>query len=629
MATLNRDQQIEEIINLEAILNLPKGTEHFVSDLHGEFEAFDHILRNGSGRIREKVQFLFKQELNAHQMDELCFIIYYPEEKLTLLENESALSYEWWLLTIRRLVEIVRSSSMKYTRSKVRKALPETYGYILEELIYQYDETTTKNGYYQQIIEKIILLGEAKRFVTELAYLIQRLIIDHLHVIGDIYDRGPAPDKIMDRLMSYHSLDIQLGNHDMIWLAAYSGSLACLANVVRICARYGNLDLLEERYAIDLTALKKFSLETYKENPAFAPKKNPYRVLTEDEKQVAMRVQQAIAIIQEKLEGQIIGRRPDFNLAHRLRLDKIKGETITFDECRYTLINSCFQTVSEEHPYQLTREEKQIIDDLLTQFQSSPRLTKHMRFLMEKASLYLVYNQNLLIHGCLPLNADGTFQAYTFKGHSYSGKALVDFFQKMLEEAYAQPAIKDDYATDCLWYLWCGEGSSLFGKRAMKTFERYFLAEKETHHEEKNPYYSLRDTVEVCERILDEFEVTGENRHIINGHTPVKRTKGESPIKANGTLLVIDGGFSKSYQTITGIAGYTLLYNSFGLQLTAHKSFSSKETAILNNQDIHSIKQVIDRPLQRLLVKDTTIGKELLKQSQALQKQMKQNQECR
>ena len=624
MATLNRDQQIEEIINLEAILNLPKGTEHFVSDLHGEFEAFDHILRNGSGRIREKVQFLFKQELNAHQMDELCFIIYYPEEKLTLLENESALSYEWWLLTIRRLVEIVRSSSMKYTRSKVRKALPETYGYILEELIY--DETTTKNGYYQQIIEKIILLGEAKRFVTELAYLIQRLIIDHLHVIGDIYDRGPAPDKIMDRLMSYHSLDIQLGNHDMIWLAAYSGSLACLANVVRICARYGNLDLLEERYAIDLTALKKFSLETYKENPAFAPKKNPYRALTEAEKQVAMRVQQAIAIIQEKLEGQIIGRRPDFNLAHRLRLDKIQGETITFDECRYTLINSCFQTVSEEQPYQLTREEKQIIDDLLTQFQSSPRLTKHMRFLMEKASLYLVYNQNLLIHGCLPLNADGTFQAYTFKGHSYSGKALVDFFQEMLEEAYAQPASTDDYATDCLWYLWCGEGSSLFGKRAMKTFERYFLAEKETHYEEKNPYYSLRDTVEVCERILDEFEVTGENRHIINGHTPVKRTKGESPIKANGTLLVIDGGFSKSYQTITGIAGYTLLYNSFGLQLTAHKSFSSKETAILNNQDIHSIKQVIDRPLQRLLVKDTTIGKELLKQSQALQKQMKQNQ---
>lgn len=624
MATLNRDQQIEEIINLEAILNLPKGTEHFVSDLHGEFEAFDHILRNGSGRIREKVQFLFKQELNAHQMDELCFIIYYPEEKLTLLENESALSYEWWLLTIRRLVEIVRSSSMKYTRSKVRKALPETYGYILEELIYQYDETTTKNGYYQQIIEKIILLGEAKRFVTELAYLIQRLIIDHLHVIGDIYDRGPAPDKIMDRLMSYHSLDIQLGNHDMIWLAAYSGSLACLANVVRICARYGNLDLLEERYAIDLTALKKFSLETYKENPAFAPNKNPYRALTEAEKQVAMRVQQAIAIIQEKLEGQIIGRRPDFNLAHRLRLDKIQGETITFDECRYTF--SCFQTVSEEQPYQLTREEKQIIDDLLTQFQSSPRLTKHMRFLMEKASLYLVYNQNLLIHGCLPLNADGTFQAYTFKDHSYSGKALVDFFQKMLEEAYAQPASTDDYATDCLWYLWCGEGSSLFGKRAMKTFERYFLAEKETHYEEKNPYYSLRDTVEVCERILDEFEVTGENRHIINGHTPVKRTKGESPIKANGTLLVIDGGFSKSYQTITGIAGYTLLYNSFGLQLTAHKSFSSKETAILNNQDIHSIKQVIDRPLQRLLVKDTTIGKELLKQSQALQKQMKQNQ---
>lgn len=617
-----RNQQIAEIINLEAILNLPKGTEHFVSDLHGEFEAFDHILRNGSGRIREKVWLLFQQELTNEEIDTLCFIIYYPEEKLALLQKDGPLNYDCWFAYINRLIRLVRFSSMKYTRSKVRKALPETYGYILEELIYQYDETTTKDAYYNQIIEKIITLGEAPHFVTELAYLVQRLIIDHLHVIGDIYDRGPAPDKIMDRLLDYHSLDIQLGNHDIIWLAAYSGSKACLANVIRICARYGNLSLLEKSYGIDLTKLIAFSQKYYQENLAFYPKENPYEKLPPTESQNAMLVQQAIAIIQEKLEGQIIQRRPDFNLNHRLRLDKLTENTLTVDGQKYTLINQCFKTVDNNAPFRLTVEEQAVIDDLLTQFQQAPRLKKHMDFLMEKGTLYLVYNHNLLIHGCIPLNADGTFQRYQFQNQSYSGKALVDFFQLMIETAYQNPQLTEDYPTDCLWYLWCGEGSSLFGKKAMKTFERYFVQETETHVEEKNAYYSLRNNQEVCLAILDNFGVTGENRHIINGHTPVKLTKGESPIKGNGTLLVIDGGFSKSYQKVTGIAGYTLLFNSFGIQLAAHRPFSNKTEAIKTNQDIHSIKQIVDRPSQRLLVKDTTIGAQLLQESQKLQNQL-------
>jgi fructose-1,6-bisphosphatase-3 len=619
MQKSSQAQQIAEIIHLEAVLNLPKGTEHFVSDLHGEFEAFDHILRNGSGRIREKVCLLFNQELTRDELNELCFIIYYPKEKLQLLSAQAPLSYNWWFTTIQRLLEIVRFSSMKYTRAKVRKALPEAYGYILEELIYPYDEKTTKNGYYQRIIDKIITTNQAAHFVEELAYLVQRFVIDHLHVMGDIYDRGPAPDKIMDRLMNYHSVDIQLGNHDIIWLAAYSGSKACLANVLRICARYGHLDLLEKSYGLDLSKLKAFSKKTYHENPAFYPKENPYETLPESVQYEAMLLQQALAVIQEKLEGQIIQRRPDFGLAHRLRLDKVSQHHITIDGKIYSLINECFQTVDFQDPFHLTDEEAFIIDDLLKQFHQSPRLKEHMDFLMSHGKLYLIYNHNLLIHGCIPLNNDGSFQTYTFQNRQYAGKELVDFFQTMIETAYQSPATSDDYATDCLWYLWCGEGSSLFGKRAMKTFERYFIQEKKTHYEEKNPYYSLRDNQAVCQAILDNFGVTGNNRHIFNGHTPVKLKKGESPIKGNGSLLVIDGGFSKSYQKVTGIAGYTLLFNSFGLQLVAHQPFINKQQAIQQNQDIHSIKQIVDRPAQRLLVRDTTIGAQLMEQSTALQ----------
>ncbi|WP_086444553.1 fructose-1,6-bisphosphatase [Candidatus Enterococcus lemimoniae] len=622
MSNRQSNELIAEIINLEAILNLPKGTEHFISDLHGEFDAFNHILRNGSGSIRDKVHTLFNQELSAEQMDELCFLIYYPEEKIHSLKRQQELTQQWWYETIEHLLVIVRFSSSKYTRSKVRKALPKTYAYILEELIYQYDETTNKKAYYRQIIKKIIELNEAERFIADLAYLTQRFVIDHLHVIGDIYDRGPHPDKIMDSLMTYHSLDIQWGNHDIIWLGAVSGSKACLANVLRICARYGNLDLLEEAYEIDLHRLKSFSRKTYQENMHFKPKQNPYRQLTTTEKIDAMKIQQAMAIIQEKLEGQIISRRPEFNMQPRLLLEKIQGNQIVISGQSYQLINSCFQLIDPLTPYRLTEEEQFVIDDLMTQFQHSSKLKQHMEFLLEKGSLYLSYNHNLLIHGCVPLNEDGSFQSVTFNGKNYSGKELFDFFEMNIRKAFDQPWQTDDFSTDVVWYLWCGESSSLFGKNAMKTFERYFIEESNAHVETKNAYYKLRNNAEICQKILKSFELDQLDGHIINGHTPVKLIKGESPIKADGKMIVIDGGFSRAYQKVTGIAGYTLLYNSFGMQLAAHKSFSDKETAIKNNDDIISTRQIVDRQVKRLQVKDTTIGLSLLNETRQLKQQL-------
>lgn len=622
MNNIRSNELIAEIINLEAILNLPKGTEHFISDLHGEFDAFNHILRNGSGSIRDKVYTLFNQKLSAEQMDELCFLIYYPEEKIQALQEQQLLSQTWWFDTIEHLLIIVRFSSSKYTRSKVRKALPETYAYILEELIYQYDETTDKKAYYRQIIKKIIDLGEAERFIEDLAYLTQQFVIDHLHVIGDIYDRGPHPDKIIDSLIDYHSLDIQWGNHDIIWLGAVSGSKACLANVLRICARYGNLDLLENTYGIDLNLLKSYSRKTFQENLHFLPKKNPYRKLTITEITDAMNIQQAMAIIQEKLEGQLIKRRPEFQMEHRLLFDKIQNDRITIDSHSYQLINTCFQTVDWHDPYKLSKEEEFIINDLLQQFQHSQKLNQHMAFLIEKGSLYLSYNHNLLIHGCIPLNADGSFQSAFFNGQNYAGRSLLDFFETAIKQAFAQRWQSEDFATDVVWYLWCGESSSLFGKKAMKTFERYFIQETETHIEEKNAYYELRNNSEICQQILSAFDLNEADAHIINGHTPVKLIKGESPIKADGKMIVIDGGFSRAYQKVTGIGGYTLLYNSFGMQLAAHKPFSNKETAIQKNDDIISTRQIVDRRLKRLKVKDTTIGESLIKETKQLKQQL-------
>ncbi|WP_207694758.1 fructose-1,6-bisphosphatase III [Enterococcus sp. DIV0212c] len=622
MSNFQSKELIAEIINLEAILNLPKGTEHFISDLHGEFDAFNHILRNGSGSIRNKVHTLFNQELSIEQMDELCFLIYYPEEKIQSLKRQHVLSQNWWFETIEHLLIIVRFSSSKYTRSKVRKALPKTYAYILEELIYQYDETTDKKAYYRQIIKKIIELDEAEYFITDLAYLTQRFVIDHLHVIGDIYDRGPHPDKIMDSLTEYHSLDIQWGNHDIIWLGAVSGSKACLANVLRICARYGNLDLLENAYGIDLQLLKSFSRKTYHENIHFKPKENPYRKLSIAEVTDSMKIQQAMAIIQEKLEGQIIKRRPEFQMKHRLLLNTIQENQLMINKQTYNLVNTCFQTIDWNDPYQLSKDEERVITDLLEQFQHAQKLNQHMAFLIEKGSLYLSYNNNLLIHGCIPLNKDGSFQSVLFNEKTYSGKSLLDFFEANIKQSFEQPWQTEDFPTDLVWYLWCGECSSLFGKKAMKTFERYFIKDSETHIEEKNAYYELRNDPEVCCRILNAFSINEPDAHIINGHTPVKLLKGESPIKADGKMIVIDGGFSRAYQKVTGIGGYTLLYNSFGMQLAAHKPFSDKKTAIEKNDDIISTRQIVDRQVKRLKVKDTTIGLSLIKDTKQLKQRL-------
>ena len=613
-----KSEIIAELINLEAILNLPKGTEHFVSDLHGEFEVFDHILRTGSGSIRAKVQALFYQELSEKRINELCFLIYYPEQKINNLKQEKKFNSDWSFQTIEQLMKVVRCSSSKYTRSKVRKALPVTYAYILEELIYPYDEQTDKKNYYHQIIQKIIELDEAERFIIDLSYLIRRFVIDHLHVIGDIYDRGPKPDKIIDVLIDHHSIDIQWGNHDIIWLGAVSGSKVCLANVLRICSRYGNLDLLEKAYGINLTAVKTFSKKNYSFNQAFEPKLNPYRNLSKKESMESTLIQQAMTIIQEKLAGQLILRRPEFNLSNRLLLDKIQNNELILKGQSYQLINHCFQTVDINSPYELTADEQSIIDELLYQFQHSSRLMKHMNFLFKKGSLYLVYNQNLLIHGCIPLTDKGEFQEITFEETSYSGKKLIDFFSDSINYAFKHSKLLDDFTTDLFWYLWCGETSSLFGKKAMKTFERYFLADEHTHVEEKNSYYTMRNNPNICKDILSSFDLFDETSHIINGHTPVKQIKGESPIKADGKMIVIDGGFSKAYQPITGIAGYTLVYNSFGMQLATHMPFENKQMAIKNNEDILSTRQLIHRQKNRLSVKQTTIGKQLLKEAQIL-----------
>lgn len=607
-----------EIINLEAILNLPKGTEHFVSDLHGEYHAFQHVLRNGSGNVKEKIKDLFKDELSPRDVNEFATLVYYPEEKLKLLKNsldEAELS-NWYVSTIGRLIKLTAFSSSKYTRSKVRKALPEQFVYVIEELLYKTDEFTNKKEYYSKIINRIIALGQASKLITGLAYTIQRLVVDHLHVVGDIYDRGPHPEQIMDTLMNYHSVDIQWGNHDVLWIGAYAGSKVCLANIIRICARYNNLDIIEDVYGINLIPLLNLADKYYDDNPAFRPKINVDDHVSENERLQITKIHQAISIIQFKLEMPIIKRCPDFHMEHRLLLDKIDYEhlAISVNGKTYRLRNTCFATINPDLPEDLLAEEEQVMDKLMFSIQHSEKLARHMNYLIGKGSLYLKYNGNLLIHGCIPLNEDGSMKHMMIKGNDYSGKRLLDIFEKYLRSSCAHPQQADDFATDMVWYLWTGENSSLFGKKDMTTFERYFIDEKETHVERKNPYYKLREQEAVCRRMLHEFDLDPEEGHIINGHTPVEEINGENPIKANGKMIVIDGGFSKTYQSKTGIAGYTLLYNSYGMQLVAHQRFTSKENVLLNGTDVLSVRRLVDRELRRKKVRETNIGENILEQ---------------
>lgn len=608
-----------EIINLEAILNLPKGTEHFLSDLHGEYEAFEQVIRNGSGVVKRKIHDLFGDRLTDAEINGLATLIYYPEQKMDIvLETEENLDF-WYRNTLFQLIELAVHVSSKYTRSKVRKAMPADFEYILQELLHENHHLMDKSLYYQEIITSIITLDRAAEFIGALARLIQRLVVDHLHIVGDVYDRGPYPDKIMDTLMAYHSLDFQWGNHDMLWMGAASGSRVCLANVLRISSRYLNLDIIEDSYGISIRPLALFAEAHYGEDPctAFLPQQYEQAPQSTTEINQIARMHKAIAVIQFKLEGEIIARHPEFEMEHRLLLDMIdyKAGTVTIKGKTYPLKDAHFPTIDPANPYELTTDEKELIDKLTASFKNCEKLQRHVSFLYSKGSMVLTYNNNLLYHGCIPLNEDGSFMEMTLKGEKYAGRALLNQFEQIAREGYFRPSGTPEkkYALDIVWYLWTGAASSLFGKSEMTTFERYFVADKETHVEQKNAYYRLRNEEETCQKILAEFDLDSSG-HIINGHTPVKEGKGESPIKANGKMLVIDGGFSPAYQKTTGLAGYTLLYNSFGLQLVSHQPFTSTEDAITQETDILSTRQVIETETERKLVRDTDIGKELLQQ---------------
>ena len=605
-----------EIINLESILELPKGTEHFVSDLHGEYDSFQHVLRNGSGNVRAKINDIFKDKLTTKEINDLAALVYYPEEKLKLIKNEFNSRGQlnlWYITTIERLIELITYCSSKYTRSKLRKALPTQYVYIVEELLYKSNEFNNKKSYYETLVNQIIELEQSDDLIIGLSYTIQRLVVNHLHVVGDIYDRGPQPDKIMDTLIDYHSVDIQWGNHDVLWIGAYAGSKVCLANLLRICARYDNLDIIEDAYGINLRPLLTLAEAYYDgNNPAFKPKKRPDKkaALTKLEEDQITKIHQAIAIIQFKLEIPIIKRRPNFEMEERLVLEKTDYDNnkITVYGKTYPLTNTCFTTVDPQNPGKLLPEEEDVINKLLLSFQQSEKLKRHMSFLMQKGTLYLPYNGNLLIHGCIPVDENGEMEAFEIEGVKHQGRDLLDVFETHVREAFDHKDITDDLSTDLVWYLWTGKYSSLFGKRAMTTFERYFIEDKVSHKEEKNPYYHLREDVDMIRKMLKDFGLNPDEGRIINGHTPVKEIDGEDPIKADGKMLVIDGGFSKAYQKTTGIAGYTLLYNSFGMQLVAHQEFNTKDKVLSDGADELSVRRVVDEELQRKKIRDTNDG---------------------
>jgi fructose-1,6-bisphosphatase-3 len=616
---------VTEIINLEAIMNLPKATEHFISDLHGEYDAVQHVLRNGSGNVKEKIREIFQGSLSTREMNQLATIVYYPEDKIDMivdsLESEEEIN-EFYSLTLLRITELCAFTVSKYTRSKVRKAIPADYAYIIEELLFKDTIMTNKEDYYEKIIKTVISLDRAPELIAAISHVIQRLVVDHLHVVGDIYDRGPFPDKIIDTFMDGHELDIQWGNHDVLWMGAASGSAACMANVIRICARYNNLEIIEDAYGISLRPLITFAEMVYKEDryEPFMPKINTEdesKIFPEELRQIA-KMNQAISIIQFKLEGEIIKRHPEFDMADRMVLDFINYETgtVKLDGKEYPMLCDYFPTVDPADPYRLTEEERLVVERLMTGFLNSERLQKHVQFLFSKGSMYLSYNDNLLFHGCVPLNPDGSFMELPIANVKYSGKALLDKYEEVLRKGYLNREGKKHNVRilDLIWYLWEGKASSLFGKDKMTTFERLYVAEKETHIEKKNLYYEQRDNVELSYKILKEFGLDPNKGHIINGHTPVKEKIGENPLKADGKLIVIDGGFSKAYQNTTGLAGYTLLYNSFGMQLVSHQPFTSRQDAIENEKDIVSTRRIVDKELERKTVRQTDVGKKLTQQ---------------
>ncbi len=607
-----------EIINLEAVLNLPKGTEHFLADLHGESAAFQHVLKNASGNIRRKVSELFKGDIRESERRELCSLIYYPEEKLELIKAADEDIDDWYHITIHRLVAVCRDVSSKYTRSKVRKSLPEEFAYIIEELLHERTDDINKAAYVSVIVDSIISTGRADAFIVALCNVIQRLAIDQLHILGDIYDRGPGAHIILDTLRHYHSWDIQWGNHDILWMGAAAGNNACICNVLRLSLRYANLATLEEGYGINLVPLATFAMETYGDDPCeeFTPILLTGNELDDKTRRLIAQMHKAISVIQFKKEALIFHRRPEWDMEDRCLLEHIDYERAlcTLDGKEYEMTSCHFPTIDPKNPYELTPEEHVLMERLHHSFRICEKLNKHIHMMLSHGCMYSICNQNLLFHASCPLNADGSLKVVTlYKDKKYSGHELMHNIGMMIRSAFENDTEKELrlYARDYFLYLWCGKDSPLFDKSKMATFERYFLTDKSTFKEEKGFYFQLRDNEEVCDRILDAFGVTGQNRHIINGHVPVHASKGENPIKANGKLMVIDGGFSEAYHKETGIAGYTLVYHSRGFQLVQHEPFKSPEDAIQRGIDIKSTTQLVELSAQRMLVADTDKGTEL------------------
>ncbi len=606
-----------EVINLEAIMNLPKGTEHFLADIHGEHEAFLHVLKNASGNIKRKVSEIFGTTIRESEKKELCTLIYYPEQKLELVKAVEHDLDDWYHITIHQLVKVCRDVSSKYTRSKVRKSLPEEFSYIIEELLHERSDDQDKAAYVAVIVDTIISTGRADDFIIAICNVIQRLAIDQLHILCDIYDRGPGAHIILDTLRQYHSWDIQWGNHDMLWMGAAAGNDACICNVLRLSLRYANLATLEEGYGINLVPLATFAIETYGDDPceAFMPTQLKDTNIDEKTRQLIARMHKAITVMQFKLEAEIFHRRPEWQMEDRCLLEHIdtKRRVCTIDGKDYDMKDCHFPTLPATT---LTPEEAALMQKLHHSFRVSEKLRKHIRTILSHGCMYTICNQNLLFHASIPLNDDGSLKEIEILGQRLSGKHLLEYIGQLVRAAF-QTDTPDDiksYAKDYFLYLWCGKDSPLFDKSKMATLERYFLNDKETYKEEKGNYFKLRDSADVCDRILDAFDVKGENRHIINGHVPVHASKGENPIKAGGRLMVIDGGFSEAYHNETGIAGYTLIYHSRGFQLVQHEPFTSTQDAILQGTDIKSTTQIVEMSTHRMLVADTDKGQELRQQ---------------
>lgn len=596
---------IREIVNLSAIINLPKGTEFFLSDIHGEYEAFLHIMNNCSGVIKEKVDLIFKDTISDYDRQELCTLIYYPREKMALLDEQGKIDSDWYAMTLNQLILVAKLLSSKYTRSKVRKALPEEYAYIIDELLHaQEDEDANQVRYHKQILKTIIDLEDADEFIIALSALIKRLAVDHLHIVGDVFDRGGSADKILDLLYDYHSLDIEWGNHDILWMGAAAGSEACIATVIRNNLKYHNIRILENSYGISLRDLTLFAEKLY-------PDTEPMEAALK-----------AISVLLFKLEGQVILRNPDYQMTDKLLLHQVnvQNHTVCIAGTDYEICEETFPTVSfdpsnPEVSYELTAEEKQVMEGLRMAFVGSVRLRQHMNFLYQKGSMYRIFNGNLLFHGCVPLDESGNLEGVVFHQKRYRGRDYLDYAERIARRAWSKDATQKEL--DFMWYLWCGRKSPLSG-RNIKTFERTYVKDESTWHEASNPYYQYYEQEKICNMILHEFNLYSDRSHIINGHTPVRTSRGEHPVRANGRLMVIDGGFCKSYHKTTGIAGYTLIFNSHGIRIKSHQPFQSVYAALTENKDIESRSELVETERERLMVRNTDTGKKILEDIKGL-----------